>query len=48
MGDQHIEYDINTYGGCSGVVVILMQRDHADFGKALAVHAESDLTLVSS
>lgn len=38
-GSQHIEYNINTYKGCSGAIVIVMDRDHPDFGKALAVHA---------
>ena len=43
--DQHIEYNINTYEGCSGAVVILMERGHPDFGKALAVHAGYRLEL---
>lgn len=38
-GNQHIEYNVNTYNGCSGAIVIVMDRGHPDFGKALAVHA---------
>jgi len=39
VGNEHIEYKINTYKGCSGAMVIVMERDHPDFGKVLAVHA---------
>ena len=37
--NHHIEYNVNTYNGCSGAIVIVMERDHPDFGKALSVHA---------
>jgi hypothetical protein len=37
--NHHIEYNVNTYKGCSGAIVIVMERGHPDFGKALAVHA---------
>lgn len=37
--DHHIEYNVNTFKGCSGAIIIVMQRDNADFGKALGVHA---------
>ena len=38
-GSRHIEYNINSFKGCSGAIVIVMDRNHPDFGKALAVHA---------
>lgn len=31
--NQHIEYNVNTYKECSGAIVIVMDRDHPDFGK---------------
>mmetsp|Transcript_2408 Transcript_2408/g.4959 ORF Transcript_2408/g.4959 Transcript_2408/m.4959 type:complete len:378 (-) Transcript_2408:135-1268(-) len=37
--EHHIEYNVNTYKGCSGAIVIVMERGHPDFGKALSVHA---------
>ena len=37
-GHQHIEYNVNTFKGCSGAIIIVMQRGHPDFGKARAVH----------
>ena len=36
--DLHIEYNVNTCKGCSGAIVIVMERGHPDFGKALAIH----------
>lgn len=45
-GAKHIEYDINSFTGCSGAVVFLLdgegQHDsvqQCDYGKAIAVHA---------
>lgn len=32
------EYDANSYKGCSGAVVIIMDPDHDDYRKAVAVH----------
>jgi hypothetical protein len=47
VGSEHIEYDINTFTGCSGATVFLLDLDQpssvqsCDFGKAVAVHAGS-------
>lgn len=38
VGDDHIEYDINTCGGTSGSAVVLLEEG-PDFLKAIAVHA---------
>jgi hypothetical protein len=46
-GLQHIEYDFNTFTGCSGAIVFLLDRqqprgsgvEKCDHGKAIAVHA---------
>jgi hypothetical protein len=46
VGERHIEYDFNTFGGCSGAVVFLTDKGHAvgssvrqgDIGHAIAVH----------
>jgi len=45
IGDDHIEYDINSFTGCSGATVFLLDQgqppsvQNCDFGKAVAVHA---------
>ena len=45
VGDSHIEYDINTFTGCSGAVVFLLDKhqpesvNESDYGCAIAVHA---------
>lgn len=45
VGDDHIEYDINTFTSCSGATVFLLDEGQppsvqsCDFGKAVAVHA---------
>jgi len=47
VGEQHIEYDVNTFTGCSGAIVFLLDKDQpssvqsCDHGKAIAVHAGS-------
>ena len=44
VGQHHIEYDINTFTGCSGAIVFLLDRNQpdsvqqCDYGKAIAVH----------
>ena len=38
-GEDHVEYNVNTFKGCSGGIVIVMDRKHPDFGKAIAIHA---------
>ena len=40
-GEDNIEYDINTYKGCSGSAVIVLDRTHnvEFFGEVIAVHA---------
>ena len=39
VGKLHIEYDVNTFPGCSGSAVILLEEGHPDFLKAIAVVA---------
>lgn len=48
VSEHHIEYDINSFEGCSGAVVFLLGLEtqpndsgvtHDDVGKAIAVHA---------
>ena len=45
VGPGRISYDINTFGGCSGTVVFLLDKGQPDsvqkqdWGKAIAVHS---------
>lgn len=45
VGEHHIEYDINSFEGCSGAIVFLLDEDQhesvskEDYGGAIAVHA---------
>lgn len=45
VGENHIEYDINTFEGCSGAIVFLLDENQhesvapEDCGKAIAIHA---------
>ena len=45
VGPKHIEYSINSFTGCSGAVVFLLDQnqpdsvDQTDWGKAIAVHS---------
>jgi hypothetical protein len=48
VGEHHIEYDLNSFEGCSGAIVFLLNLEaqpadsgvlSADVGKAVAVHA---------
>jgi len=47
VGEQHIEYDVNAFTGCSGAIVFLLDKDQppsvqsCDHGKAIAVHVGS-------
>ena len=53
VGDNHIEHNINSFTGCSGAVVFLLDQNQPvsvkpyDFGKAIAVHAGSHPTMMS-
>jgi hypothetical protein len=53
VGDEHIEFDINTFTGCSGAVIFLLDQGQpasvqsCDFGKAIAVHAGAHPFLVN-
>mmetsp|Transcript_29125 Transcript_29125/g.44026 ORF Transcript_29125/g.44026 Transcript_29125/m.44026 type:complete len:316 (+) Transcript_29125:163-1110(+) len=38
-GDKHIEHDINSFTGCSGAVIFLLEGENK--GKAVAIHAGS-------
>jgi hypothetical protein len=46
VGESHIEYDINSFTGCSGAIVFLLDKNQppsvqsCDFGKAV-VHSQS-------
>ena len=50
---DHIEYDLNSFTGCSGATVFLLDRDQpssvqpCDYGCAVAVHAGSHPVLTS-
>lgn len=39
VGEMHVEYDVNSFAGCSGAAVILLEKEHPGFMKAIAVHA---------
>jgi hypothetical protein len=46
VGEMHIEYDINSFTGCSGAVVFLLDENQpedlvqrCDWGAAVAIHA---------
>eukprot|EP00978_Attheya_sp_CCMP212_P008041 scaffold18738_cov57-Attheya_sp.AAC.1 len=45
VSDYHIEYDINTFSGCSGAVVFLLDQNQpegvhqCDWGKAIVIHS---------
>jgi hypothetical protein len=47
VGETHIEYNINSFTGCSGAIVFLLDNNQppsvqsCDFGKAVAVHSQS-------
>ena len=47
-GNDHIEYNANSYKGCSGAIVIVMDRSHPDFGKAIAIHGGYKPALVTN
>ena len=38
VGTKHIEYNVNSFKGYSGGAVLVMERGHPAFGKAIAVH----------
>ena len=52
VGEKHIEYDINTFTGCSGAIVFLLDQgqpdsvDPTDYGKAIAVHSGAHPSLL--
>jgi len=45
VGPKHIEYSINSFTGCSGAVVFLLDKDQpasvdqSDWGRAVAIHS---------
>lgn len=47
FGEHHIEHNVNTYSGCSGSLIFLLDQDqpdsvdHDDFGKVIAIHIGS-------
>lgn len=50
VGEHHIEYDINTCGGCVGAIVFLLDQRQPrvtvkahDYGRAIAVHTGSSI-----
>lgn len=42
---EHIEHDVNAFGGCSGGHLIVLEKDHEHFGKVAAVHAGSKVEM---
>jgi hypothetical protein len=54
VADHHIEYDVNTFGGCSGAIVFLLDMNQPttvnpeDYGKAIAVHTGSSTALATN
>lgn len=45
VGEEHIEHDLNGFGGCSGAHLIVLEKDHEHFGKVAAVHAGNKMGL---
>ena len=51
VGEKHIEYDINSFTGCSGAIVFVLDTnqpawvDQHDWGKAIAIHSGAHPTL---
>jgi hypothetical protein len=52
VGTKHIEYDMNSFTGCSGAVVFLLAGEDqhnsvqmCDHGKAIAIHAGAHPTM---
>jgi hypothetical protein len=47
VGANHIEYDMNSFIGCAGAAVFLLDQDqpdsvkHCDHDNAIAIHAEA-------
>jgi hypothetical protein len=53
VGSHHIEYDLNSFTGCSGAIIFLLdgqsdsvQVQECDYGKAIAVHSGAHPCLV--
>ena len=53
VADHHVEYDINSFTGCAGAIVFLLDENQPgsvredDYGKAIAIHAGAHPTLVN-
>lgn len=45
VGEEHIEHDLNGFGGCSGGHLIILEKGHEHFGKVAAVHVGSKVGL---
>ena len=51
VGEKHIEYSINSFTGCSGAIVFLLDKDQppsvdpSDWGRAVAIHSGAHPTL---
>lgn len=45
---KHIEYDINTFSGCSGAAVFLLDEGSVNHCKVIAVHAGFEVALKTS
>jgi len=39
VGDRHVEYNLNSFSGCSGAPVFLLDKQSPEYGNVLAVHA---------
>jgi hypothetical protein len=39
VGEHDVEYDMNSFSGCSGAAIVLLESGHPECGKVLAVHS---------
>ena len=42
---EHVEHDVNAFGGCSGGHLIVLEKDHEHLGKVAAVHVGSKVEM---
>jgi hypothetical protein len=53
VGEKHIEYDFNSFTGCAGAVVFLLDKNQpssvqqCDYGKAIVIHSGAHPFLAS-
>ena len=39
VGDGYVEYDMNSFSGCSGAAIFLFEEDHPEYLRVIGVHA---------